>query len=70
MSVGVGLGLLFLAREGISFAMLKQIPRPAEETDEPAPEPGRRGRTGRGRKRRDRACASASACASERSIGG
>ena len=24
---GVGLGLLFLAREGISFAMLKQIPR-------------------------------------------
>ena len=41
MSVGVGLGLLFLAREGISFAMLKQIPRPAEETDEPAPEPGR-----------------------------
>jgi uncharacterized membrane protein YbhN (UPF0104 family) len=27
MSVGVGLGLLYLAREGISFAMLKQIPR-------------------------------------------
>ncbi len=27
MSVGIGLGLLFLAREGISFAMLKQIPR-------------------------------------------
>jgi uncharacterized membrane protein YbhN (UPF0104 family) len=27
MSVGVGLGLLYLAREGISFAMLKQIPK-------------------------------------------
>ena len=27
MSVGLGLGLLYLAREGISFAMLKQIPR-------------------------------------------
>jgi uncharacterized membrane protein YbhN (UPF0104 family) len=26
-SVGVGLGLLYLAREGISFAMLKRIPR-------------------------------------------
>ncbi|MFN8187114.1 MAG: lysylphosphatidylglycerol synthase transmembrane domain-containing protein [Gaiellales bacterium] len=26
MSVGIGLGALFLAREGISFAMLKQIP--------------------------------------------
>jgi hypothetical protein len=26
-SVGVGLGLLYLAREGISFAMLKQIPK-------------------------------------------
>jgi glycosyltransferase 2 family protein len=30
-SVGVGLGLLYLAREGISFAMLKQIPRVSVE---------------------------------------
>ena len=26
MSVGVGVGLLFLAREGLSFAMLKRMP--------------------------------------------
>lgn len=31
MSVGVGLGLLYLAREGISFAMLKQIPKVTPE---------------------------------------
>jgi uncharacterized membrane protein YbhN (UPF0104 family) len=31
MSVGVGLGLLYLAREGIAFAMLKQIPRVTPE---------------------------------------
>ncbi len=30
-SVGIGLGLLFLAREGISFAMLKQIPKVSVE---------------------------------------
>ncbi len=30
-SVGIGLGLLYLAREGISFAMLKQIPRVSVE---------------------------------------
>ena len=30
-SVGIGLGLLFLAREGISFAMLKQMPRMSVE---------------------------------------
>ena len=30
-SVGVGLGLFYLAREGISFAMLKQIPRVSVE---------------------------------------
>ncbi len=30
-SVGIGLGLLFLAREGISFAMLKHIPRVSDE---------------------------------------
>jgi glycosyltransferase 2 family protein len=34
-SVGVGLGLLFLAREGLSFAMLKRMP--AAEPAEPAP---------------------------------
>jgi uncharacterized membrane protein YbhN (UPF0104 family) len=35
MSVGVGLGLLYLAHEGISFAMLKQIPKVrAEEVEE------------------------------------
>jgi uncharacterized protein (TIRG00374 family) len=39
MSVGVGLGLLFLAREGISFAVLKQIPKPAEQIEEQVPEP-------------------------------
>jgi uncharacterized protein (TIRG00374 family) len=35
-SVGVGLGLVFLAREGLSFAMLKRMP--AEEPAEPVPE--------------------------------
>jgi uncharacterized membrane protein YbhN (UPF0104 family) len=30
-SVGVGLGLLFLAREGLSFAMLKRMPEEEEE---------------------------------------
>jgi uncharacterized membrane protein YbhN (UPF0104 family) len=34
-SVGIGLGLLYLAREGISFAMLKQIPKVSvEEVEE------------------------------------
>jgi uncharacterized protein (TIRG00374 family) len=33
-SVGIGVGLLFLAREGISYAMLKGMPS-ATETDEP-----------------------------------
>jgi uncharacterized protein (TIRG00374 family) len=33
-SVGIGIGLLFLAREGISYAMLKGMPA-ATETDEP-----------------------------------
>lgn len=45
-SVGIGLGLLFLAREGISFAMLKQIPRVSvedvEEELEEAEEAARR----------------------------
>ena len=34
MSVGIGIGLLFLAREGLSFAMLKGI-RPEAAADEP-----------------------------------
>jgi glycosyltransferase 2 family protein len=43
MSVGVGVGLIFLAREGLSFAMLKRMPEPTPEPqlhvvteDEPA----------------------------------
>jgi uncharacterized protein (TIRG00374 family) len=41
-SVGVGAGLLFLAREGLSFAMLRHMPEPQqeeeeEEEEEPAP---------------------------------
>jgi glycosyltransferase 2 family protein len=34
-SVGVVLGLLFLAREGFSFAMLRRMPEMAEEVEEP-----------------------------------
>jgi len=34
MSVGVGVGLLFLAREGISFATLKRMPEQAQVTEE------------------------------------
>jgi hypothetical protein len=30
MSVGVGVGLVFLAREGLSFAMLKRMPEVTE----------------------------------------
>ncbi len=52
MSVGVGLGLLYLAREGISFAMLKKIPRVTDglgdESPPPAPpKPASRARTRR-----------------------
>ena len=40
MSVGVGVGLIFLAREGISFATLRDLPEPVDLADEPAePEP-------------------------------
>jgi hypothetical protein len=41
-SVGIGVGTLFLAREGFSYAMLKEIESP-NETGEPDPgaEPGR-----------------------------
>jgi glycosyltransferase 2 family protein len=34
MSVGVGVGLLFLAREGLSFANLRDMPAADEVTDE------------------------------------
>jgi uncharacterized protein (TIRG00374 family) len=39
-SVGIGVGLIFLAREGLSFAMLKVMPdaAQAEVPDEPPPE--------------------------------
>jgi len=33
-SVGIGIGLVFLAREGLSYATLKQIEQPVEETME------------------------------------
>jgi uncharacterized membrane protein YbhN (UPF0104 family) len=35
-SVGIGIGLVFLAREGLSYATLKQIDEPAEDTVESA----------------------------------
>ena len=44
MSVGVGVGLLFLAREGLSFAMLRGMPDASEfpvEEAEPLPEAAR-----------------------------
>lgn len=34
-SVGVGMGLLFLAREGLSFATLKRMPEPMDSKEEP-----------------------------------
>ena len=58
MSVGVGVGLVFLAREGLSFASLKRMEEEQEreedalldEDDEPAPErEGRRARASVGR---------------------
>jgi uncharacterized membrane protein YbhN (UPF0104 family) len=42
-SVGVGIGLVFLAREGLSLATLREMPREAPE-DEPAVERPRRAR--------------------------
>jgi uncharacterized membrane protein YbhN (UPF0104 family) len=39
MSVGVGLGLLFLAREGLSLASLRGMPSDAPERDEEPEEP-------------------------------
>ena len=47
-SVGIGVGLLFLAREGLSFAMLRVMPTadqaelPAEEAAEDAGQPAER----------------------------
>jgi hypothetical protein len=46
MSVGVGIGFIFLAREGLSYAMLKHMPgaeqaevsRREEEKEEQEPE--------------------------------
>ena len=50
MSVGVGVGLIFLAREGLSFAMLKRMPEQTQETGElrvvPESEPARARRAG------------------------
>ncbi len=50
-SVGIGVGLIFLAREGLSYAMLKQIESPVEEvanetTTETEPERARAGVSG------------------------
>ena len=36
-SVGIGIGLVFLAREGLSYAMLKQFEEENEDTLEPGP---------------------------------
>ena len=47
MSVGVGIGFLFLAREGLSYAMLKHMPG-AEQAEVSEPDWGGRG-AGRGR---------------------
>jgi glycosyltransferase 2 family protein len=56
MSVGVGIGLLFLAREGLSYAMLKHMPgaeqaevsrREEEEEQPPEQEPRERARVAR-----------------------
>jgi hypothetical protein len=33
-SVGVGIGLVFLAREGLSYAILKEMPNATEEGDD------------------------------------
>ena len=50
MSVGVSIGLLFLAREGLSFAMLRGMPPadevPVEEEEEAEPVEVRRARAG------------------------
>jgi hypothetical protein len=53
-SVGVGVGLMFLAREGLSFAMLRRMPAAAEADvphEEEAEEPARDGGEARTRAR-------------------
>jgi uncharacterized membrane protein YbhN (UPF0104 family) len=40
-SVGVGIGLIFLAREGLSIATLREMPREADELEAPVEEPER-----------------------------
>ena len=42
MSVGVGIGFIFLAREGLSYAMLKRMPG-AEQAEVSGPEEGQEG---------------------------
>ena len=37
-SVGIGVGLIFLAREGLSFATLREMERPGEDTLETMPD--------------------------------
>jgi uncharacterized membrane protein YbhN (UPF0104 family) len=48
MSVGVGVGLVFLAREGLSFATLRELPAddPVEGDERSAPRERRRARAG------------------------
>jgi hypothetical protein len=49
-SVGIGVGLLFLAREGLSFAMLRVMPNAAQaEIEEEAEEETANGRRDRAR---------------------
>jgi hypothetical protein len=45
-SVGIGVGLIFLAREGLSYAMLKEIDEEAEQEVEQEPERARAGVAG------------------------
>ena len=40
-SVGVGIGLIFLAREGLSIATLREMPQEAPELEPEAEEPER-----------------------------
>ena len=53
-SVGVGIGMLFLAREGLSFAMLRRMPG-AEEAEVPEDQRGEVASEGDGGKARERA---------------
>ena len=53
-SVGVGVGMIFLAREGLSFAMLRRMPG-AEEAEVPEDQRGEVASEGDGGKARERA---------------